>query len=318
MAGKKKGGNIPAKKKTTKVAVIPRPPQGVRLGRYLADYIRCVTCPHKFNAAGIPDDDVRPSEKVLSWAKGSAVCGSTTGQVLFRPGASSDSTNAATVYYTDNTFATAAFAVTGTTGVNAGSLNVPYTQSQIAVSTADGLRCRLVAALLRIKPTSTPLTINGDVVGVTSKDNRSLVGLNAVAVNTMPESARETAPSLMNKWYTLRYHPLPEESIYGPDSGSSVNPTSPIMGFLMTCASNIVWDWEAYQVFEYIGAPTGNRVTSSHSDPVGLGAFWAALAGKNSYFRPTSETDEVFLNDILARTGSELLEQSCPCPPTAF
>lgn len=312
MAGKKKGGDKPAKKKTTRAAVIPRPPQGVRLGKWLADYIRCVTSPHKFSASGIPDDDVRPSEKVMSWGKGSMTVGTTNGEVLFKPGAAADNTNAAQVYTSDNTWAGTAFSATAGSGITANGLNVPYVGSQFGL-TPDKLQCRLVAALLRIKPTSTPLTINGDVVGVTSRDNNTLVGLTVAQCNNLPESDRETAPALMNKWYTLRYHPLPEESDY-----ESVSPNLPIMGFLVTAADNIVWDWEAYQVFEYIGQPASNRVTASHSDPVGLGAFWSAVSGKASYFRPTTASDEEFLSQILIRTGNELLEQSCPCPPTAF
>lgn len=315
MAGgkKKKGGNNPQKKTVTKVVEkVQRPPQGVRLGKWISEYIRTVVLPHSSNACSIPDDDVRPSEKVLSWGKGSMTCGTTTGQVLFRPGPSNDGSTSASIWQSDNTWAGTAFA-TSASGINQTNLNVPYLNSQLG-TTPDKLQARLVSALLRIKPTSTPLSLNGDVVGVTSRDNQTLVGQNVAAVNNLPESARETVPSLQQKWYTLRYHPLPEESAYS----NAPLPGAPIMGFLVTAASNLVFDYEVYQVWEYIGAPASNRVTASHCDPVGLGAFWAALSGKASYFRPTTQSDDAVLSEVLVRTAHEVLEQSCPCPPTSM
>jgi len=174
---------------------------------------------------------------------------------------------------------------------NGESIAAPNTQGQFSVPTNSlyddtlspaELKCRLVAAGLRVRNVTAQLNRGGSVVGAESLNHSPVNGMDIPALMLMDTTERLSAMS--NDWLSVVWHPQDEDEtdyITGDQANNSDLYNVATLAFAAQngtdAASQQTYEWEAYVVFEAKGQSV-HGLTPSMSDPVGLAAAQNATA----------------------------------------
>jgi len=177
------------------------------------------------------------------------------------------------------------------TNYNGESIAAPNTQGQFSVPTNSPyddslspaeIKCRLVAAGLRVRNVTAMLNRGGSLVGAESLNHSPVNGMDIPALMLMDTTERLSAVS--NDWLSVVWHPQDEDEtdfITGAQANDSELYNVATLAFAAQngtdASAQQTYEWEAYVVFEAKGQVV-HGLTPSMSDPVGLAAAQNATA----------------------------------------
>jgi hypothetical protein len=238
----------------------------------------------------IPDNDVRPSFKVQTMARGQFQAGETTGfgYVVGSPFIFSNNTPA--LLYTTSSFVGSAIDNVVAAG------NVAVNLTQLPYSAASPRGSRLVGYGLRARYVGTELDRNGQVaVAVASDTEDSLHGQTWVGLLARPDT--KVYP-MDRQWKTVAWRPIESsQTAWGKESFTVED-----VGNMRICVATqaattgtehaLTMEWEMVGFYEFIpsGVHSVTSLTASHSDIAGisairsyLGSLWSSDAGQSLY-----------------------------------
>ncbi len=263
---------------------LPAPNPALKLSACASKYAKVLEDPFSGATACVPALTNFPTMKHSVRIRGQFSTNPTTGvgMVTFNPFAAMFNTTGSVspIYSTTATATTVTNFVTPqgsiATGVQGTNSNSPY----LYTLGGDSVRCRLVAAGLRIKNVTALLNRGGALTGLETLSHTDLNGRSYGDV--LNEDTCEIMNASYNGWTSVTYHPQDEDEFdffAGSDIGSAVAP-GPIfnwfMGFMAINTVQQDYDFEAYAVFEAKGKVV-HGLTPSQSDPIGLSAVQNAV-----------------------------------------
>lgn len=291
------------KKKTTPVQTIPiAAPVGMQTSNVLAlpasEYIRALANPWTGPLASIPTSPALLTARYRIWSKGSFATSNNAaaggfGYIIFDPNWSTANDRGCVIYNSVSATVTAiTTTISGTQGTDTVS-NSPYKTSDYS---SNGKQYRIVAAGLKISPTSPAISRGGLIVGLHNPAHTSLDTVTVNVMDSFEESGRFANNTSTPK---LLYRPVDTtdynfQYTYQP---AGVGQKSWYMGFIIAAPDTTgavvqQFEYEAFTVFEVQGPDIQSKV-ASHVDSVGHGAAETVTVIAKKMHRPHIEDSTV-------------------------
>jgi hypothetical protein len=273
-------GSAPKKAAKKKGKSAGRMLQGCVMSDALCTYMCSLADPFTARPVGSPAYPLIPSEKFVAFCRGTILTSSDggVGWILVNPyaGVANDQTGTDfPVYYVYGGTNTLTLTSTAGATVVAKNTNSPFTTSQIGDG-PDKLRHRLVAAGVRVMPTSTGNAEGGYMVAWRDGINQSLVGDDID--DALANSACKVLPYKNNQWTSLSWGPATFEDSQYQEDFTNAFPSMVIWISSATVLQNL--RYEFYGHYEVVGS-SARGTTQTKSDAPGATAASEAMASNS-------------------------------------
>jgi hypothetical protein len=241
---------------------------GMKLSDVSASYAFALERPWDSPPAGIPVFPNFPTQKVVSYGKGTFTTGTATGIgfVYVSPYIVTGNDGAG-IWYTSGTNHTASAFATSGTGISSTTIpNGPYAGSEI---TASGVQYRRVGFGVRVSYRGRAIDAGGKMAALEEPYHQALTGKNMA--DLLSYRTVRTQSGASRKWLGVVYHPLDAQDVEF-NTTTTGNAFIGIMCEAASAATPVTFDWEIYAINEFRGLATAASQTHSDADVVGFSA----------------------------------------------
>nr|WPR18253.1 MAG: hypothetical protein [Crogonang virus 50] len=258
----------------------------VQMSAATSAYCQALCNPFDAAPCGVPLSPVLQTYKAKNYAKGTCHTGSSgVGFVLLAPNLLV-ANNAGGVYYSTPAYAGTTMEVAGA-GVSVANANAPFPSSQFGDGAAN-LSFRMVASGLRIRYGGTELNRGGFKIALIDPTHDGLDGRDEASLLSDQQATRYP---VNREWTSVIWRPIREEEYRFRFNMTGVV-TEPYMGIMVVspdASLDMLFEWEAYSIYEYQGA-TARGQTVTYSDPTGFAAVQSVTnTMTGSYKQPSHQ-----------------------------